>query len=147
MITLDINTSQQMKPFLWQDINLHLVYGSSSWYRGADKFLARPGRKQVNISVRMAWISFGTLPCKKKKNLMTAHVSVLLKSRPSLKCFRACFLPGRAKDSSEPRVLHLTQVVWEFKIRVRKIRFLLEYTEYISVHVIIGECKQYVLSR
>jgi len=36
-------------------------------YRGADKSLARPGRKQANISVRMAWISFGALPCKKKK--------------------------------------------------------------------------------
>ena len=36
-------------------------------YRGADKSLARPGRKQANISVRMAWISFGALPCRKKK--------------------------------------------------------------------------------
>jgi len=24
------------------------------WYRGADKSLARPGRKQANVSVRMA---------------------------------------------------------------------------------------------
>ena len=24
-----------------------------SWYRGADKSLARPGRKQANVSVRM----------------------------------------------------------------------------------------------
>jgi len=29
---------------------------------GADKFLAWPGRKQANVSVRMAWISFGALP-------------------------------------------------------------------------------------
>ena len=36
-------------------------------YRGADKSLARPGRKQANVSVRMAWISFGALPCRKKK--------------------------------------------------------------------------------
>ena len=36
-------------------------------YRGADKSLARPGRKQGNISVRMAWISFGALPWRKKK--------------------------------------------------------------------------------
>jgi len=35
-------------------------------YRGADKSLARPGRKQANVSVRMAWISFGALPCRKK---------------------------------------------------------------------------------
>ena len=36
-------------------------------YRDADKSLARPGRQQANAYVRMAWISFGALPCKKKK--------------------------------------------------------------------------------
>ena len=77
------------------------------YYRGADKPLARPGRKQANISVRMSWISFGALPCRKKKHLMVARVSMLLKSRASLTCFRACFLPGRAKDLSAPRyILH-----------------------------------------
>ena len=35
-----------------------------------------------------------------KKNLMTARVSMLLKSHASLTCFRACFHPGRAKDLS-----------------------------------------------
>jgi len=38
-------------------------------YRGADKSLARPGRKQVNVSVRMVWISFGALPCRGGKKL------------------------------------------------------------------------------
>ena len=37
-------------------------------YRGADKSLARRGRKQANVSVRMAWISFGGLSRRKKKN-------------------------------------------------------------------------------
>ena len=38
-------------------------------YRGADKSLTRPRWKQANVSVRMAWISFGALPCRggKKK--------------------------------------------------------------------------------
>ena len=36
-----------------------------------------------NVSIRMAWISFGALPCREKKNLMTARVSMLLKSRAS----------------------------------------------------------------
>jgi len=71
-------------------------------YRGADKSLARPGRKQANVSVRMAWISFGALPWR-ERNLMLARFSILLKSRASLTCFRACFLPGRAKDLSAPR--------------------------------------------
>jgi len=52
----------------------------------------------------MALICFGALPCRRKKNLMTARVSMLLKSRLSLTCFGACFLPGRAKDLSAPRV-------------------------------------------
>ena len=67
------------------------------------KSLARPGRKQANVSVRMTSISFGALPCRGKKNLMTARVSMLLKSRASLTCFRACFRPGRANDLSAPR--------------------------------------------
>ena len=73
------------------------------YYRCADKSLARPGRKQANVSVRMAWISFGALPCKEKIKLMTARVSMLLKSRASVTFFRACFLPGRAKDLSTHR--------------------------------------------
>jgi len=77
---------------------------TSHTYRGADKFLARLGRKQANVFVRMEWISFGTLPCR-KKNLMTACVSMFLKSRASLTCFRDCVLPGRAKDLSAPRYI------------------------------------------
>ena len=34
---------------------------------------------------------------------MTARVSMLLKRRASLTCFRACFFRGRAKDLSAPR--------------------------------------------
>jgi len=66
-------------------------------YRGAGKSLATLGRKQTNISARMV---FASAPCleRKKKNLMTARVSMLSKSRASLTCFQAFFLPGRAKD-------------------------------------------------
>jgi len=35
---------------------------------GAEKSLARPGRKQANVSVRMTWISFDALSCRKKKS-------------------------------------------------------------------------------
>jgi len=76
--------------------------GPARWYRDADKSLARPGRIQAKVSVRMAWISFGALLFG-EKNLMTTRVSMLLKSRASLTCFRACFLPGRAKDLSASR--------------------------------------------
>ena len=51
------------------------------------------------------WREFPSAPCLagKKKTFMTARASMLLKSRASLTCFRACFLPGRAKDLSASR--------------------------------------------
>ena len=49
------------------------------------------------------WREFPSAPCLAgKKNLMTERVSMLLKSRAPLTFFRACFLPGRAKDLSAP---------------------------------------------
>ena len=53
---------------------------------------------------------FPSTPCiaEKRKTLMTVRVSMLLKSRTSLTCFRACFLPGRAKILSASRyIAHL----------------------------------------
>jgi hypothetical protein len=71
------------------------------------------GRQQTNVSVRMAWISFGALPCRgEKKTFMTARVSMLLKSGASLTCFRTCFLPGGAKDLSAQR--KFLQITMEF---------------------------------
>jgi len=53
----------------------------SSCLNLATQFLmvAYDGACSPNVSVRMASISFSALPCR-KKNLMTARVSVLLKS-------------------------------------------------------------------
>ena len=58
------------------------------------------------------WREFPSVPwlAGGKKNLMIARVSMLLKSRASLTCFRACFLPGRAKDLSAPGYLSLPRV-------------------------------------
>jgi len=91
----------------WNIASLHACRSYCTHTRGVDKSLALPGRKQANVSVRMAWISFGALPCREKKNLITARVSRLLKSRASLTCFRACFRPGRAKDLSAPQYVSL----------------------------------------
>ena len=54
------------------------------------------------------WREFPSAPCLAggEKNLMTARVSMLLKSRASLTCFRAFFRPGRAKDLSALRYCH-----------------------------------------
>ena len=46
----------------------HKAFFRCYLYRGADNSLARPGRKRANVSVRMAWNSFGVFPCKKKKS-------------------------------------------------------------------------------
>jgi len=54
------------------------------------------------------WREFPSAPCLAgKKNLMTVHVSMLLKSRESLTCFRVCVLPGPTKGLSAPRYLEI----------------------------------------
>ena len=73
----------------------------SVYYRGAVKSLVRPGRKKLMFLSE--WPEFPSAPCLAVgKYLMTARVSMLLKSRVSLAWFRACFLPGRAKDLQAP---------------------------------------------
>ena len=54
--------------------------------------VAYDGACSLNVSVRMAWISFGALPCRGKKNLMAARVYMLLKSRasPNMLPFSLC---------------------------------------------------------
>jgi len=52
------------------------------------------------------WREFPSASCLAKKKNLTASVSMLLKSRASLTCFRACFLSGRATELSAPRYLN-----------------------------------------
>ena len=94
-ITLFWNVGRD-RPLTWRHIHLNYVrqvYYSyqemhKHMYRGADNSLAQPGRKQANVSVRMAWISFGALPCS-ENCLITVRVSTLLKSCASMACLRA----------------------------------------------------------
>jgi len=84
-------------------------------YRGAAKSLARPGKRQANVYARMAWISFCALPCSEEM-LMSARVSMLMKSRASLTCYWASLLPGRAMDLSAPGIwteFHFFCIWWE----------------------------------
>jgi len=98
------------------------------YVQNAGKSLARQGRKQANISVRMAWISFGVLPCRGRKNLMTARVSILLKSRASLHASQlVSFLvglrtyqhPGICKDTFKTQH-NICQPPCELDCRVNK---------------------------
>jgi len=85
----------------WIYIEIPIGVWIQARYRGADKSLARPGRK--NLMFLSEWREFPLASCLAgKKTLMTARVSVLLKSRASMACSRACFLPGGAKDLSAP---------------------------------------------
>ena len=49
------------------------------------------------------WLEFPSAPCLARQKNLTARISMSLKSRASLTCFRACFLPGRATDLSAPQ--------------------------------------------
>ena len=53
-----------------------------------------------------------------EKNLMTARASMLLKSHAFLTCFRACFLPGRAKDLSAPRYIYSVPTCGKFDLHL-----------------------------
>jgi len=65
-----------------------------SCLKWATQFLtANDGARSPNVSIRMAWISLGALPCfAGKKYLMTAHISMLLKScaSPDMHPFSLC---------------------------------------------------------
>ena len=93
-------------------------------YRGADKSLAKPGRKQARKHVRdardfnnietRAVIKFLFLQCKAPKEIRAILTETL-----------ACFLPGRAKDVSAPLyVVHLLLNIW--------CRFLIRRVVYLS---------------
>ena len=63
------------------------------------------------------WHEFPLAPCLAgKKNLMTARVSMLFKSRVSLTCFRACFLPGWAMELSAPQYVYRDRAHERFEV-------------------------------
>ena len=92
---VEIQWSSKVSSWIWSIISgvfsvLRRPGRSASWVEKspclnwATQFLmvAYDGACSPNVYVRMAWIPFGALPCR-KKNLMTAHVSMLLKLRMS----------------------------------------------------------------
>ena len=66
---------------------MHSSFFPPQLYRGADKSLAWLGKKQANVSVRMAWISFSALPCRKKTWWQLAS-----------RCYWNCAHPWRASE-------------------------------------------------
>ena len=102
----EIQRSSKISSWIWSIISgVVTVLGSPG--RGAPQVEKSPhlnwstqfltvaynGACSPEVSVRMVWISFITLPCRgKKKNLMTACVSMLLKSctSPDMLHFSLC---------------------------------------------------------
>ena len=72
------------------------------------------------------WREFPSAPCiAGKKNLMTASVSMLLKSRVSLTCLWACFLPGRTKTYQHHRTSSQTLLYYDILCRSCLVTWLL----------------------
>jgi len=71
-------------------------------------WLDQEGNKIMFLS---EWREFPSVPCLAGGGLMTARVSILLKSRAFLTFFRATFLPDRAKDLSAPRYTFLKSLL------------------------------------
>ena len=84
----EIRRSSKISSWIWSIISgVVTVLGRSGW--GASQVEKSPRSKWVtqflkvaydgayspNVSFRMAWISFGALPCRGEKNLMTARVA------------------------------------------------------------------------
>jgi len=72
-------------------------------YRGADKSLARPGRKQARKHVRDAR-DFNNIETRAVVKFLFFRQGKAPKEIHAILTETACFLPGRAKDLSAPRV-------------------------------------------
>ena len=75
--------------------------GKSGQYRGADKSLARPGKKQAQKHVRDV-CDFDNIEMQAVIKLFVLQGKALKEIHAILTETLACFLPGRAKDLSAP---------------------------------------------
>ena len=104
----------------------------------------QPDHEGNKLMFLSEWRELPSAPCLARwgggGGFKIAHVTMLLKSHASLTCFRACFLPGRAKDLSAPRYTDQTRgarwvrmwQVWEMeKPKRRDWRFGEGGTEFI----------------
>jgi len=71
------------------------------------------GAYSPNVSCRMAWISYGALPCPPKKSLMRARVSMLLKSRAS-----PDMLPFSLCNKKRLTILHMNRPLFPMTLSI-----------------------------
>jgi len=79
-------------------------------YRGADKSLARPGRRQARKHVRNAR-DFNNMDTRAAIKFLFLQGKAPKEIHAILSETLACFLPSRAKDLSEPLYVHSYSVV------------------------------------
>ena len=77
------------------------VFDQPSWYRIADKSLARPGSKQARKHIRDAR-DFNNIETRAVIKFLFLQGKALKEIHAILTETLACFLPGRAKDLSAP---------------------------------------------
>jgi len=78
-----------------------ITVNNSTLYPGADKSLARPGRKQARKHVREAR-DFNNIEMQAVIKFLFLQGKALKEIHAILTETLACFLPGRAKDLSAP---------------------------------------------
>jgi len=75
-----------------------------SFCRASDKSLARPGRKQANVPIRIEWISFGALPCRGGGGLVSR--SCWNRARPCHASVLVSFLVGLRTYQHPGKLIH-----------------------------------------
>jgi len=106
IFSVEVSSGKRIPPKTTIYISFQVsVCGLGSWFDAIREVLISPKSDQEGNKLMFLseWREFPLAPCFVGGVLMTARVSMLLKSHASLTCFRACFLPGRAKDLSALR--------------------------------------------
>jgi hypothetical protein len=91
---INYSISFQTRIFFVRLFTVPGVRYSLSRYRGADKSLARPGRKQASVCVRMRWISFGACLAGKEARWQLASRCCWNRARPWHASETVSFLVG-----------------------------------------------------
>ena len=121
----EIRQSSKISSLIWSIISRGVVTVLCRSGRGASQVekspplnwttqfltLAYDGACSPNVYVRMAWISFGALPCRKKN--LTARVAMLLKS-----CASRDMLPFSLCNKKRLAIRHMNRPLFPTKLSI-----------------------------
>ena len=99
------------------------------YYRGADKSLARSGRKQATFpALYGTWSFITTFTTVHHLSLPYPNQSILLPI--TILTGAACFLPGPAKDLSAPRHKTILKLNWTYGIPLWGVQLVIQTLKY-----------------